>query len=180
MIKFVSNLFDPVRAARTPSPSEKRTRLDLEALEDRFVPAVVNLTGHTIDFAGGQAQLRIQQENPNGAFVGVFQDFKTGLTAVVQGAISDSGKTDTGKLMPNGTPIDNIWFMGVGASSHGVMDVQFNGQSDGWGSKVPGFANTTGHDDAGYVQGAFTEWSVGSPFGGYYSSFYSMGFYGKP
>jgi hypothetical protein len=184
MFKFLSKLFGITRKPHPANPSQSRTRPELEALEDRFVPAVINLQGHTFQWGEATASLTILSEKTNGAFIGYFQDFATGLSVYVQGALSNSGKHSPGVgLVPAGAPIDNIWFTGLGKTPLGLEQVQFKGQVAGWGDPGKGYANThpnpntTNYD---LLQGSGFESPVGSILGGGYYANFSFSGYDHP
>jgi hypothetical protein len=76
--------------------------LQVEALEGRDVPAVMNLTGYTFALPG--ATLHVTGENVStGAFVGTFADAGSGINVAVNGLLQNIG--------PN---LDKMAFQGVG------------------------------------------------------------------
>jgi hypothetical protein len=76
MTLSLRNLFGGRRGGRAPRTRARppgTTRLNVEALEERAVPAVMNLKGYTFFLPG--ATLHVTSENvANGVFAGTFFD----------------------------------------------------------------------------------------------------------
>jgi hypothetical protein len=110
------NLFRvPHRATRSSARSDNTTRLHVEALEARDVPAVMNLTGYTFGLPG--ATLKVTGENvTTGVFAGTFTDATSGITISVNG-----------HLQPFGLNLDTMDFQGVGTKGLETEQVVFKG-----------------------------------------------------
>src|SRR5262249_15568424 len=109
------NLFRGRRATRGSARSGNAARLQVEALEGRDVPAVMNLTCYTFALPG--ATLHVTNENVlSGDFWGTFTDATSGITMKV-----------SGHLKPIGLKLDAMDFHGAGIKGPETEQVVFNG-----------------------------------------------------
>jgi hypothetical protein len=109
------NLFRGRRATRGSARSGNATRLHLETLEGRDVPAVMNLMCYT--FYLPSAKLTVSNENVvTGDFWGTFTDASSNITMNV-----------SGHLQPIGPNLDKMDFHGVGVKGPETEQVVFNG-----------------------------------------------------
>jgi len=103
------------RVTRGSARSGNATRLHVEALEGRDVPAVMNLTCYTFALPG--ATLHVTAENvTTGVFVGTFSDATSGISMNV-----------IGHLKPIGPNLDKMDFQGAGSKGPETEQVVFNG-----------------------------------------------------
>jgi hypothetical protein len=104
--------------ARCPARPPRATRLELETLDKRDVPAVMNLTGYTFALPG--ATLLVTNENVlTGQFAGTFTDAASGIAISIP--------MGNGHLQPIGPNLDALVFQGVGMQGLETEKVAFHG-----------------------------------------------------
>jgi hypothetical protein len=118
MMRFLRNWFCNPRGRAAATPSARRhwtVCLQVETLEERAVPAVMNLTGYNFALPG--ATLHITSENvATGTFHGVLLDFNSAINVPVNG-----------NLAPLANHWDTMDFHGFGVKGFEMETIQFNG-----------------------------------------------------
>jgi hypothetical protein len=115
-----------------------RTRLEVEALDQRLVPSSVpNLVGLYLDFHGYLPNgLTIQSERDQGGgketFVGVYTDKMDGVSTSVSGTITLKGMVPDPGPLPGSVEYD----FGVKFSGARLSNVQFNPRTGIWSDEV--------------------------------------------
>jgi hypothetical protein len=121
MKKYLRNLLRQIHVrgmAGRPTKLSRTTRLNVEVLEQRDVPALMNLTGYTFTLPG--AMLRVTNENViTGQFAGIFTDTTSGINVPIP--------MGSGDLQPIGPNLAAMVFAGVGVKGLETEKVSFHG-----------------------------------------------------